>query len=136
MPFLLDTNVLSAYLLRRPGAVAIIEPLVQSQDAETSILVYGEVIEYLRSFPNAGLLQAQLRRLMLNIPPRSLTYATVERYADLRRILRPQGQLIGDIDTLVAATAIERNLVLFTTDSDFTRVPGLQYQLIARTSLR
>jgi predicted nucleic acid-binding protein len=136
MPFLLDTNVLSAYLLRRSGAVALIDPLVQRQEAETSILIYGEVTEYLRGFPNAGLLQVQLRRLMLNIPPRSLTYAAVERYADLRRILRPQGQLIGGIDTLVAATAIERNLVLFTTDSDFMRVPGLQYQLIARVALR
>jgi predicted nucleic acid-binding protein len=82
------------------------------------------------------LLQTQLRRLMLNIPPRSLTYATVERYADLRRILRPLGQLIGDIDTLIAATAIERNLTLITTDSDFTRIPGLHYQLIARAELR
>jgi tRNA(fMet)-specific endonuclease VapC len=136
MSFLLDTNILSAYLLRRGGAVTLIDPLVLQQDAETSILVYGEVTEYFRAFPNAGQLQMQLRRLMLNIPPRPLTYAIVERYADIRRTLRPQGQLIGDIDTLVAATAIERQLTLLTTDTDFQRVPGLQYQLIARANLR
>lgn len=49
---------------------------------------------------------------------------------------RKQLPIIGDIDTLVAAAAIERHLTLLTTDSDFTRVPGLQYQLIARASLR
>ncbi len=108
MAYLLDTNVLSAYLLRRSGATTLIDPLVHRQEAETSILVYGEITEYFRGFSNAEPLQIRMRRLMLNIPPRSLTYATVEHYADLRRALRPQGQLIGDVDTLIAATAIER----------------------------
>jgi tRNA(fMet)-specific endonuclease VapC len=136
MAILLDTNVLSAYLLRRSGAVTIVDPFIRRHEAETSLLVYGEITEYFRGFPNAQQLQVQLRRLMLDIPPRPLTYAIVERYADIRRTLRPQGQLIGDIDTLVAATAIERQLTLITTDSDYMRVPGLLYQLVARTALR
>lgn len=136
MSFLLDTNVLGAYLLGRDGAVSLVAPLVPQHQAETSILVYGEIIEYFRSLPNALQLQVQLRRLMLIVPPRALTYATVERYADIRRQLRPTGQLIGDIDTLIAATAIERGMAVMTTDSDYTRVPGLQYQLIARNALR
>jgi hypothetical protein len=53
-PICLDTNVLSAYLLRRPGAVALIDPLVQRREAKTSILIYGEITEYFRSLPNAG----------------------------------------------------------------------------------
>ncbi len=50
----------------------------------------------------------------------------MQRYADLRRQLRlPRGQgLIGDIDTLIAATALESDLTLVTTDGDFGRVPG------------
>lgn len=136
MAFLVDTNVLSAYLLRRVGAVALLDPLVQRREAETSLLVYGEVTEHFRSLRAASQIQQQLRRLMLNIPPRSLTYDIVERYADIRRTLRPSGQLIGDIDTLIAATAIERQLVILTTDNDFTRVPGLQLLLVARDSLR
>ena len=43
---------------------------------------------------------------------------------------------IGDIDTLIAATAIEANLTLVTTDGDFQRVPGLQVMAIPRASLR
>jgi tRNA(fMet)-specific endonuclease VapC len=136
MSFLLDTNVLGAYLLGREGAESLVAPLVQQQQAETSILVYGEITEYFRSLPNAAQLQVQLRRLMLTVPPRALTYATVERYADIRRQLRPIRQLIGDIDTLIAATAIERNMIVMTTDSDYTHVPGLHYQLIARAALR
>jgi predicted nucleic acid-binding protein len=44
--------------------------------------------------------------------------------------------LIGDIDTLIAATALERGLTVVTTDADFQRVPGLQTMLIPRASLR
>jgi predicted nucleic acid-binding protein len=39
---------------------------------------------------------------------------------------------IGDVDTLMAATALERNLTVITLDQDFTRVPGLRVQLLER----
>ncbi len=39
--------------------------------------------------------------------------------------------LIGDIDTLIVATALERELIMVTADSDFSRVPGLQLELIS-----
>ena len=44
--------------------------------------------------------------------------------------------LIGDIDTLIAATALYNNLTVVTTDSDFTRVPGLKLMHIPRQTLR
>jgi predicted nucleic acid-binding protein len=44
--------------------------------------------------------------------------------------------LIGDIDTLIAATALHYGLTLITTDSDFTRVPDLKLQHIPLQSLR
>jgi predicted nucleic acid-binding protein len=72
------------------------------------------------------------------VSPYLLTYPIMARYAQLRRQLRPPNGpgLIGDIDTLIAATALERNLTLVTTDSDFQRVPGLQTMLVARQALR
>jgi predicted nucleic acid-binding protein len=59
------------------------------------------------------------------------TYSILERYADIRRALRrPYGPgLIGDIDTLIAATALDRNLTLVTMDSDYQRVPDLNVVL-------
>jgi len=44
------------------------------------------------------------------IYPYFLTYSILERYAEIRRTLRPPhgSGLIGDIDTLIAATALER----------------------------
>src|SRR5579885_1845938 len=66
-----------------------------------------------------------------------LTYSILERYADLRRAMRPpQGPgLIGDLDTIMAATALERHLTVVTIDSDFTRAPGLPVMFLSRKDL-
>ena len=53
----------------------------------------------------------------------------------IRRSLR-KPQLIGDIDTLIAATALERNLTVVTIDMDFQRVPGLQVMLLSPATMK
>lgn len=134
--YLLDTSVLSAYLLGRPGAVAPVSPWIRNREAAT-ILVYGEVLEYLKGRQDFEHRLPELRDLLAEISPHFLTYSILGRYADIRRRLRsPHGPgLIGDIDTLIAATAIERNLTVVTTDSDFERVPGLKVRVIPRQEL-
>jgi predicted nucleic acid-binding protein len=46
-----------------------------------------------------------------------------------------RGRLIGDIDTLIAATALEYDLTVVTIDPDFQRVPDLKVMLLTRTQL-
>jgi predicted nucleic acid-binding protein len=41
-------------------------------------------------------------------------------------------RLIGDIDTFIAATALEHDLTLVTMDTDFQRVPGLKLMWLSR----
>ena len=99
---------------------------------------YAEVIEYIKGRTDFQQRQTTLRRLLKEVYPYFLTYGILERYAEVRRHLRPPHGpgLIGDIDTLIASTAIERNLTLVTTDQDFERVAGLKTSPIARTELR
>ena len=135
--YLLDTTPLAAYLFGRPQVVTFVDPWLESHQAATSILVYGEVIEYLMGrsrFPDRRL---QLRQLLREITPLFLSYSVLDQYALLRRDLRPPHGpgLIGDIDGLIAATALERGLTVVTTDSDFTRVPDLSVLLLDRQSL-
>lgn len=103
----------------------------------TSILVYGEMVEHLRGRADFARHRDELRDLLKEVTPYFLTYAIMERYADIRRQLRPPhgSGLIGDVDTLIAATALERNLAVVTTDSDFERIPELTVMLIPRRSL-
>lgn len=130
--YLLDTSLLAAYLQSRVTAVQLIRPLIERHEVATSILVYAEVTEYVQGLPNAARRQQELRQLLREVYPYFLTYAILERYADLRRQLRPpQGTgLIGDMDTLIAATALERNLTILTADRDFERVPKLKMKLV------
>jgi predicted nucleic acid-binding protein len=104
----------------------------------TSALVCAEVAEYIRDQPNFPDHHRALRDLLREISPIFLTYSILDRYGELRRRLRPPHGpgLIGDIDTLVAATALERDLTLVTTDTDFQRVPDLKVTVLPRASLR
>jgi predicted nucleic acid-binding protein len=130
--YLLDSAPLAGYLHGRAPFVNLITPFIREHKAATSILVYAEVIEYLKGLPDFPRRRQQLQILLREIYPYFLTYAIVDRYADIRRAMRaPHGPgLIGDVDTLIAATALERNLTVITLDQDFTRVPGLRVQLL------
>jgi predicted nucleic acid-binding protein len=131
--FLLDSAPLAAYLHGRKAAVDLIAPWLTRHEAATSILVYGELTEYLKGLPDFPLRHRQLKTLLREVNPYFLTYPILERYADLRRQLRPPHGpgLIGDIDTLIAATALERHLTLVTTDRDFERVPKVKLRLLS-----
>jgi predicted nucleic acid-binding protein len=139
--FLLDTNILTAYLRGRTTVVALVEPWVGADEVATSVIVYGETVEYLQRFGDKvyahhlNLLQGILAR---DVQPLPLTFPILERYATLRRALRPPHGpgLIGDLDTLIAATALEHQLEVVTADRDFVRVPSLTVHLIPRTDLR
>jgi predicted nucleic acid-binding protein len=107
--YLLDSAPLAGYLHGRQSFVELIIPFIREHQAATSILVYAEVIEYLKGLPDFPRRRHQLQTLLREIYPYFLTYAIVERYADIRRAMRaPHGPgLIGDVDTLIAATALE-----------------------------
>lgn len=134
---LLDTTPLTAYLHARAPMVTLAQPWIRGREAATSILAYGEAIEYLHGFPDYPRRYAQLRRLVRAIPPVLINHTIMERYADVRRRLRPPHGpgLIGDIDILIAATALTHDLVLVTTDGDFDRVPGLRLIQLDRGSV-
>jgi predicted nucleic acid-binding protein len=132
---LLDTPLLSALLLNRPFAVQLITPWIENAEVATSILVYGEVNEYIRGRVDYAQLHARLLDLLKGIPPLFITYSIMRRYGELRRDLRRTNSLIGDIDTIITATTLERNLTLVTSDGDFQRVPGLKLMTVPRAQL-
>jgi predicted nucleic acid-binding protein len=136
--YLLDTTPLTAFLFGRPAAVARFEPWLANDEAATSILAYAEVVEYLRGQPDFPTRHRSLRELLTGIYPYSLTYPILDRYSVIRRQLRPPHGpgLIGDVDTLIAATAIERNLTVVTCDGDYERVPDLDTVVIPRPEFR
>lgn len=136
--YLLDSSLLSAYMRARPAALSMTRPWLDAGEAATSIVCVGEVAKYLKGFPDYPRHWQSFRMLLVRVHPYPLTYAIAQRYADLRRALRPPhgSGLIGDIDSLIASTALEYHLTLVTTDSDFRRVPGLSLNLLPPGALR
>src|SRR6266699_684875 len=128
--YLLDTSLFAGFLHKRAKAIELLTPWIRNHEVATSILVYGEVIEYLKGLPDFASHYTNFHTVLQEIVPYPLTYPILERYADIRRTLRPLHQAIGDIDTLIAATALEHGLTLLTIDHDFERVPHLNWQLV------
>src|SRR5690348_3437092 len=69
--YLLDTGVLNAFLRGRPGAVALVDPWLAAGDAATSILVFGEIVEFLQGLPKPDYerREAELHEVLRDIHP-------------------------------------------------------------------
>ena len=78
---LLDTPLLAAYLLDRPTAVSLVSPWIERREAATSILVCGEVNEYILGRPDYVVRHARLMELIKEIRPLQLTYAIMRATA-------------------------------------------------------
>jgi predicted nucleic acid-binding protein len=132
--YLLDTGVMAAYLLGRPRFVRLLSSFMGDDQSAMSIICYGEIYEYLQSRGDFAVAHNQLMELfnLGAIYLYNLDLAIMVRYAQIRRTLRRGSGLIGDADTLIAATAMEHDLTLVTLDGDFQRVPGLKLQVVPR----
>lgn len=128
MTQLLDAGPLVAYLFERPAAVALIEPWVMRRELAASMVVCAEAAEHIMNQPDQARYLAGLSHFMRVILMADLNFDVAIRYAALRRSLRPPHGpgLIGDMDTLIAATALAHDLTLVSSDAHFARVPDLK----------
>ncbi len=125
MRYLVDSDYLIDAAGGIPGAVRTLERL-SDQGLAVSIVAVGEVYEGAFGFPDPAAMLASFREFLRAYAVLPLTDPTIERFARVRAALRRQGQLIPDMDLLIAATALEANLILVTRNlRHFERVPGL-----------
>lgn len=91
-----------------------------------SIISYGEIYEGIYHAPNPGQQEKGFLALLDAITVVNLTRDIMRAFAMMRMELRTSGQLIGDLDTLIAATAHEIGALLVTRNrKHFERIPGL-----------
>jgi hypothetical protein len=69
--YLLDSGPLTALMQGRTGAVNLMQPWLQNGEAATSILAYGEAVEYLRPKPNYPAHLQALHQLLQGCAPSS-----------------------------------------------------------------
>jgi tRNA(fMet)-specific endonuclease VapC len=125
--YLLDTDWIVDVLKGQDTAIQTLLELVPAGLA-VSIITYGELYEgaYYARNPEAAL--AGLEAFLEGKEILPLSQAVMEHFAIVRGALPRQiRQQIGDMDILIAATALEHDLTLLTRNlKDFQQIPDLK----------
>lgn len=129
MRYLIDTDWLIDATTGRPGAQRTLSSL-SVEGLAVSIITVAELYEGAFGTPNPVHILAGMREFLDDYPILPVTDSIAERFARERAALRSQGQLIPDLDLLIAATALSHDLTLLTRNvRHFTRIPGLRIYL-------
>ena len=127
MTYLVDTDWIVDALHDLPAAVQTLLELAP-QGLAVSLISYGELFEgaYYARDPQTAL--AGLAAFLQGKDILPLTVPIMERFGIVRgQLSRQLRQQIGDMDLLIAATALEHDLTLLTRNvRDFQHVPDLK----------
>lgn len=125
-PVLLDTDILSALMRREPAAVAQARVYLSAHPQLTiSLITRYEILRGLKA-KRAVSQEAKFEILCASLQVLPLSEAIMTRGAEIYADLHQRGQLIGDADILIAATAMEHGLVLVTNNGNHhSRIAGL-----------
>jgi tRNA(fMet)-specific endonuclease VapC len=124
--YLVDTDWVADYLKGRTHAVSLLRRFA-IDGLGISILTFGEIYEGILYGQNRLAHEAGFRNFLRNVDVLPLNRQVMRRFANLRGSLRQSGQLIGDIDLLIAATALHYRLALLTRNvRHFQRIADLE----------
>ncbi|GAP97331.1 type II toxin-antitoxin system VapC family toxin [Leptolyngbya sp. NIES-2104] len=129
MRYLLDTCVISDFIKGETNTQSRLRQTSPADIAVSSITVmelrYGLALNPQR----AQKIEPTIVSLLTSITILPFTAAEAEQAAQIRATLKTQGQQIGAYDVLIAATALEHNLIMVTSNQrEFVRVPNLQLE--------
>jgi tRNA(fMet)-specific endonuclease VapC len=124
---LLDTDTISLFLRSQPSVMTEAGNYLKFYQGFTfSIISRFEVLRGLK-IKNAQIQIARFERISSISRVLNLNDAIILRASDIYADLYNYGQIIGDADILIAATALENNLPIITNnEKHFNRISGLQ----------
>lgn len=126
MKYLVDTDCVVDYLKGRPKAQELLDKLYHDGLA-ISIITYGEVYEGIYFGRDSKQNEQIFGNFLHGVTILGISRPVAKRFALVRGKLRQNGQMIGQPDILIAATAIEHNLTLLTRNAkDYQRIPDLK----------
>lgn len=124
---LIDTDWAIDHLNDNPTATHLIASL-ESTGVAISLITYGELYEGVHYGRDSESAKHGLQAFLIDKEIVSLSKAIMEQFAIVRgQLSRQDRRQIGDMDLLIAATAIHYDLTLVTRNRrDFELVPGLR----------
>lgn len=126
MSYLLDADWIIQALAGRPHATAALNRLAGTRIA-ISFFTVGEVYEGAFQSSNPQAHVDSFREFFRPFRIVNLNDAIMSEFAEIRALLRRQGNLIPDFDILIGATAVHYDLTLLTYNvRHFDRIPDLK----------
>jgi tRNA(fMet)-specific endonuclease VapC len=127
MRYLLDTCVVSDFVKGEPGTQARLRQ-TSPADIAVSVVTVMELRYGLALNPQrAQKIEPAIDSFLASMTILPFNTAEAEQTAQIRAILKTQGQQIGSYDVLIAVTALHHNLYMVTANQrEFDRVPGLR----------
>jgi tRNA(fMet)-specific endonuclease VapC len=130
MKYLVDTDWVAEYLKGRDPAVRTLDAMAP-EDLAVSLITYGEIYEGIYYGRDPKRAEQGFLQFLRGIDVIPVNKAMMKEFAQMRGQLRKSGQIIGDLDLLIAATAIYHDVPLITHNlRHFSRIPTLNlYQI-------
>ena len=128
MIYLIDTDIIIYSLKNYPAVKNNFRK--HANDPKTiSVITYGELVFGAKKSEDYNKNIAAAHRISEVFPLVEVTKAIIETFAGIKADLQKQGNIIDDMDLLIAATAITMNYTLVTNNErHFSRIPGLQIE--------
>ncbi|MFN8496777.1 MAG: type II toxin-antitoxin system VapC family toxin [Anaerolineae bacterium] len=126
MRYLVDTDWVADYLKGRQPTVELLSAMAD-EGLAISIITYGEIHEGIVYGRDAAQHGRTFNLFLRGVDVLGLNRQIMRRFARVRGELRRQGLLIGDLDILIGATAVQYDLTLLTRNAaHFRRIPEIK----------
>lgn len=126
--FLVDTDWAVSHLKGVPRVSAALDEKLP-QGLGLSIISIAELWEGVLYARDVAKSQQNLEAFLAIVQVMDLNDGTCRRFGEIRGLLRKRGKLIGDFDSLIAATALQHDLTLLTNNRrHFENIPGLNIE--------
>ena len=126
--YLLDTDIIIYSLKGNKSVINNIQNHADSPKA-ISVITYGELVYGAEKSQQIATNSAKVHRLREIFPVIDLSCAIMDTFATIKAELSKSGNMVGDFDLLIAATAISIGYcVVSNNERHFQKIPGLNYE--------
>lgn len=125
MRYLLDTGILIGFERKNSGIINRVREIIRDLDVPfITLFNYGEFYRgYVQKQPDAI---AEAEHFLDSFQQLPFTKTSVKIYAELSYRYSKKGIKIEPFDLLIAAAAIENDLIILTTDTDFDKISEIR----------
>lgn len=122
---MLDTDIASYIIKRRPPSVEARLSAIDPSLVCISVITRAELLYGLKQLPPAHRIHIGVRRFLKIVRVLPWDAEAADFYADIRHELKSTGQIIGELDMMIAAHSLAAAAILVTNNTrHFERIPA------------